>query len=71
MIKFRISAIMIFTMLLVFSFYVSIAKSDDSKNMDLNEVLTYTFPNGILFKMIATPDIPINNTFPTGINDSD
>lgn len=71
MIKFRISAIMIFTMLLVFSFYVSIAKSDDSKNMDLNEVLTYTLPNGILFKMIATPDIPINNTFPTGTNDSD
>lgn len=71
MIKFRISAIMIFTMLLVFSFCVSIAKSDDSKNMDLNEVLTYTLPNGILFKMIATPDIPINNTFPTGINDSD
>ena len=43
---------------------------DDPKDPGDDPVLTYTLPGGTVFKMIMTPEIAVNNNFPTGTDDS-
>jgi formylglycine-generating enzyme required for sulfatase activity len=65
--KFKLSMMLILMSMLVFS---ACGGSDDPDNPGDDPVLTYTLPGGTVFKMIMTPEIAVNNNFPTGTDDS-
>jgi len=76
--KFKLSMMLILMSMLVLSAYGGGGggsddpdnPGDDPKDPGDDPVLTYTLPGGTVFKMIMTPEIAVNNNFPTGTDDS-
>ncbi|MBP9023391.1 MAG: SUMF1/EgtB/PvdO family nonheme iron enzyme [Spirochaetes bacterium] len=75
--KFKLSMLILMSMLVLSAYGGGGGGSDDPdnpgddpKDPGDDPVLTYTLPGGTVFKMIMTPEIAVNNNFPTGTDDS-
>lgn len=70
--KFKLSAMLIFMTLLVFSACGGGGggvSDNPGDNPGDNPVLTYTLPGGTVFKMVTTPDISTGKKFPCNIDE--